>query len=61
MLRSPCSPPVGSSSHRRRTLLPERSKLFKSHWLNQWLTSEIELQIHIFKNSYFHKFKIPNL
>jgi hypothetical protein len=25
------------------TLLPERSKLFKSHWSNQWLTSKIEL------------------
>ena len=25
------------------TLLPERSKLFKSHWSNQWLTSDIQL------------------
>jgi hypothetical protein len=29
---------------RRSTLLPERSKLFKSHWSNQWLTSKIELK-----------------
>ena len=27
-----------SSSHFGRILLPERSKLFKSHWSNQWLT-----------------------
>jgi hypothetical protein len=26
-----------------RTLLPERSKLFKSPWSNQWLTSKIAL------------------
>src|SRR5262249_61830415 len=32
---------VLSSSHRGRTLLPERSKLLKSHWSNQWLTSNI--------------------
>ena len=24
-------------------VLPERSKLFESHWSNQWLTSKIEL------------------
>jgi hypothetical protein len=28
----------------RRTLLPERSKLCKSHWSNQWLTSNRELK-----------------
>jgi hypothetical protein len=39
------APCVGSSSQPRRTLLPERSKLFKSHWSNQWLTSQIELTI----------------
>jgi hypothetical protein len=27
-----------------RTLLPARSKLFKSHWSNQWLTSNTELR-----------------
>jgi len=31
-------PLVGSSSHLRRILLPERSNLLKSHWSNQWLT-----------------------
>src|SRR5262249_44320684 len=36
-------PWVGSSSHTGRTLLLERSKLFKSHWSNQWLTSNTEL------------------
>ena len=25
------------------TVLPERSKLFESHWSNQWLTSKIEV------------------
>ena len=29
---------MGSSSHPKENLLPERSKLFKSHWSNQWLT-----------------------
>jgi len=38
-----CSYGVSTSRHRRSTLLPERSKLFKSHWSNQWLTSKIEL------------------
>src|SRR5437660_7597329 len=28
-----------SSSHLRRSLLPERSNLFQSHWSNQWLTN----------------------
>jgi hypothetical protein len=34
---------VLSSSHRRSTLLPDRSKLCSSHWSNQWLTSKTEL------------------
>src|SRR5262249_49561828 len=28
-----------SSSHLRRSLLPECSNLFQSHWSNQWLTN----------------------
>ena len=35
---------MGSSSHAGRTLRPERSKLFKSHWSNQRLTSNTELE-----------------
>src|SRR6266581_1018294 len=35
---------VLSSSHRGRTLLPDRSKLCSSHWSNQWLTSKTELR-----------------
>src|SRR5262249_51680538 len=36
---------VLSSSHRGRTLLPARSKLCLSHWSNQWLTSNTELNL----------------
>ena len=39
-----CSSKVSPSHPRRRTLLQERSKLFKSHWSNQWLTSNTELK-----------------
>ncbi len=39
------APWVDSSSHAGRTLLPERSKLFKSHWSNQWLISNAELSV----------------
>jgi hypothetical protein len=35
---------VLSSSHRGKTLLPDRSKLCLSHWSNQWLTSTRELR-----------------
>ncbi|MEP0935831.1 hypothetical protein, partial [Leptolyngbya sp. FACHB-8] len=29
------------------TLLPQRSKLFESHWSNQWLTSVVQLPIEM--------------
>ncbi len=35
--------PVSRSSRCRNTVLRDRSKLFESHWSNQWLTSKIEL------------------
>src|SRR5215510_4414286 len=35
---------VLASSYRRRTLLPDRSKLCSSHWSNQWHASKTELR-----------------
>jgi hypothetical protein len=39
--------PVWAHQATGRTSLPERSKLFKSHWSNQWLISKIQLWVMI--------------